>query len=79
MACNAALQPLEVPLSVCVVQDLRDRNDELSSEVELLRNQRSIGDRSCPRDQEAVAPNWAEHQRGAECDSGRNLGNTVTV
>lgn len=57
-------------MSVCAVQDLRDRNDELSLEVELLKNQRG-GDRSCRREQEADAPSWAEHQQAAECDSGR--------
>lgn len=58
-------------MRVCAVQDLRDRNDELSLEVELLKNQRG-SDRSCRREQEAAAPCWAEHQQ--ECDSGRNSG-----
>ncbi|XP_075902259.1 ninein-like protein isoform X6 [Nelusetta ayraudi] len=45
-------------------RDLRDRNDELSSEVELLKNQRS-----CRREQEADAPSWTEHQQATEFDS----------
>lgn len=56
-------------LRVCAVQDLRDRNDELSLEVELLKNQKG-SDRSCRREQEADGPSWAEHQLAAECDSG---------
>lgn len=53
-------------LTVCAVQDLRDRNDELSSEVELLKNQKS-----CRREQEADAPSWTEHQQATEFDSGK--------
>lgn len=56
-------------MTLCDVQDLRDRNDELSLEVELLKNQKG-SDRSCRREQEGDAPSWAEHQQAAECDSG---------
>lgn len=62
---------------MCCVQELRDRNDELSSELELLKSHRSDRKSRRPAGDAAAALNWTEQQRPASTES--DSGNTTTT
>ncbi|KAI3363544.1 hypothetical protein L3Q82_012147 [Scortum barcoo] len=54
-------------------RELRDRNDELSSEVELLKSQRSDRKSRKPAGDDGDSLNWTEQQAESDC------GNTTTT
>ena len=65
-------------MRVCCVQELRDRNDELSSELELLKSQRSDRKSRKSAGDAAAELNWTERRSvSTEADSGNT--NTHTL